>query len=237
MPLVTSPSVSYEVECTDETRKVVTNALELPEPQKIKEIFEPFASLHCITPEKYMGKIIEVINKKRGTILGIDPSVEFGENSFSAKFEMPLIEIISGLQDTIKSLSSGYASMEYEFLGLRKSKIVKMDILINKEIFDSLSILVHEKKVIEVGKKIVAKLKNDLPRQNFTVPIQAAIGGKIIARETLQSFRKDVTAKLYGGDQTRKDKLLKKQAKGKKRMQSSGRVQIKKETYLKLISD
>ncbi|MDD3480941.1 MAG: translation elongation factor 4 [Patescibacteria group bacterium] len=230
--ITTAPSVSYEVEKTSSEVFRISSPADLPEKTEINEIREPYVNLEVISPSKYIGSVMELLSIKRGkhkntSYLDADRAL--------LSYECPLSEIVTDFYDKLKSVSSGYASVNYEFIGYRAEDLVKVDILINAEPFDTLSIITHRAAVQKEGEKLVKKLKEFIPRQNFKIPLQAAIGGKIIAREDISAFRKNVTEKLYGGDVTRKQKLLKKQKKGKERMKMVGRVEIPSDTFIKIL--
>lgn len=229
--IATAPSVTYQLTTNAGQEKLVRTSAEMPDPSTIAELREPMTRATIFTPEKYYGQILQIIRERRGQLLNVSP---VGTRS-KLECELPLAEIIIDLHDTLKSISSGYASLEYELSGFRKVDAVKVLILLNKEPVEALSFITIRDLAMRRGKSLVKKLKEVIPRQMFEVPIQAAIGGKIIARETLQAYRKDVTAKLYGGDITRRQKLLKKQAKGKKKMKQIGRVELNQEAFLAVL--
>ena len=232
-PTITTPSVVYEIKKknSDEVLKIYS-ASDMPDPSMLGEVAEPFVKLDIITPASYLGSIMELM----GTLRSIYLNTEYIDlERVSLTFEVPLTDIIVNFHDDLKSVSSGYASMSYEIIGYRVSDLVKMDILLAGEAVEALSRIVPRSNAHYEGKRIVEKLKDAIPRQNFVIPIQAAIGGKIIARETIRPFRKDVIAKLYGGDVTRKNKLLEKQKKGKKKMKNIGKVQVPSEAYLAVL--
>lgn len=204
----------------------------LPDPSQIKAILEPFVRLEIITPEIYVGKIIELISQKRGNYEGIN-LLSLGQIQLTAK--LPLAEMIVDFYDDLKSLSKGYATMSYELIGFEKGDLVKIDILVNSKIVDPLSIITHKENAETKGRHICEKLKELIPRQQIDIAIQAAIGARIIARETIKCFRKDVTAKLYGGDISRRMKLLDKQKAGKKRMKMVGNVEIPQSAFLNVL--
>jgi len=222
--IASTPNVTYQYEINDR-RYFIQTASQLPD--QIDKIFEPWVALEIFTPEKYLGKIMELISSHRGVF----QNREYLSGQTRLIYEMPLSELIAGFFDNLKSVSSGYASLDYEPIGFRQVDAIRLDILIHHQKIDALSQIVVRDKAYEVGRRLTQRLKKVIPRQMFEVAIQSAIGGKIIARETIKAFRKDVTAKLYGGDQTRKDKLLKKQKKGKKRMKQLGRVQLPQEAF------
>jgi len=204
----------------------------LPDPSQVKAILEPFVKLEIITPETYVGKIIELISQKRGNYDSLS-LLSLGQIQLTAK--LPLAEMIVDFYDDLKSLSKGYATMSYELLGFEKGDLVKIDILVNGKIVDPLSIMTHKENAETKGRHICEKLKELIPRQQIDVAIQAAIGARIIARETIKCFRKDVTAKLYGGDISRRMKLLDKQKAGKKRMKMVGNVEIPQSAFLNVL--
>lgn len=231
--IITTPSVSYEVKLTGGKTKIIHNPTELPEANLYESIAEPWISLEIVVPSEYVGGVMKLVQERRGVQKDI---VYLDASRTLMKYEIPLSSIVTGFYDNLKSVSSGYASMSYKFIEYRTDALVKVNILVNEKVIDSLSVIVHKLVAQTMGKELVAKLKKLIPRQNFKIPIQAAIGGKVIAREDVAPYRKDVTAKLYGGDVTRKNKLLQKQAKGKKRMKMVGNVEIPQEAFLKLMS-
>lgn len=231
--VITTPSVGYEIELVGGSREVVHNPTELPEANRYKSIAEPWIKLDIITPATYVGAIMKLVQDRRG----VQRDVKYLDSDRTLLiYEVPLSSVVTDFYDNLKSVSSGYASMSYEFLEYRAGDLVKVDVLLNEQVVDALSVIVHRKEAQGIGRQIVAKLRELIPRQNFKIPVQAAIGGKVIAREDIPPFRKDVTAKLYGGDRTRKDKLLQKQAKGKKRMKMVGRVEIPQEAFMRMLS-
>lgn len=232
--ITTAPSVSYEVEKTNGEIINISSPSELPEKTEIKEIREPFTRLEVVTPSNYIGNIMELVQSKRGIFKNTS---YLDEERAVLTYECPLSEIVTDFYDRLKSVSSGYASVNYDFIGYRAENLVKIDILINSEAFDTLAIIAHKNFAQKQGDRLVRKLKELIPKQNFKIPLQAAIGGKIIAREDIPAYRKDVTAKLYGGDVTRKRKLLEKQKKGKERMKMVGRVEIPSDTFIKLLKN
>lgn len=230
--ITTTPSVSYEIEKTNQEVIYISSPSELPEKTEIKEIREPFQRLEIVTPTEFIGNIMELVQSKRG----IFKSTSYlDEKRVILTYECPLSEIVTDFYDRLKSVSSGYASVNYEFIGYRAENLVKIDILINGDPFDTLATIAHKEFAQKQGEKLVKKLKELIPKQNFKIPLQAAIGGNIVAREDISAFRKDVTAKLYGGDVTRKRKLLEKQKKGKEKMKMVGRVEIPSDTFIKLL--
>lgn len=229
--VASSPTVKYQIELTNGHVSEISNPTKFPEPSEIKLIKEPIISATIVSKSDYLGGILELLNTRRATVYDI----RYVVNQVVIEFTLPLAEVVSDFYDRLKSVSSGYASFDYELAGWEEVDAIKMDILVAKDIVDALSQVVVKKKADEVGRKFVEKLKEVLPRQNFEVSIQAAIGGKIIARADVPAFRKDVTAKLYGGDVTRKNKLLDKQKKGKKRLKQFGKVQIPQEAFLSVL--
>ncbi len=237
--IVTIPSVAYKVKSTNKEEEVVRSPSRMPEPNNIIEIREPWVSLDVITPQEYLGPLMQLIQEKRGEYKNTEYINTGGgkDNRAILHYDLPLTAILTDFYDKIKSLSSGYASINYEYLGYRKADVVKMDILVAEEIIESLSLMVYRDDAFKQGKEIVKILRDSLPRQMFVVKLQAAIGSKIVAAERLAAMRKDVTAKLYGGDVSRKRKLLEKQKKGKKKMMKAGRgsVDIPPETFVKIL--
>ncbi|MCO5269651.1 MAG: translation elongation factor 4 [Brumimicrobium sp.] len=232
--ITTVPNVSYYCYTRKEPTKgvVVNNPSELPDPSSIEFIEEPFIKAQVITKSDYVGQVMTLCVEKRGQLKN---QVYLTQDRVEITFDMPLAEIVFDFYDRLKSVSKGYASFDYSPTGYRKSDLVKLDILLNHEQVDALSSLVHRSNSFDLGKKICEKLKELIPRQQFEIPIQASIGAKIIARETIKALRKDVTAKCYGGDITRKRKLLQKQKEGKKRMRQVGRVEIPQEAFLAVL--
>lgn len=229
--IATLPSVTYKVQTTDGNKKDVQTPGDMPDPAEIRIIQEPIAFAHIYTPRDRMGDILNLVRDRRGEF---KKSTNIGQRML-IECEIPLAEIITDFHDVLKSLTSGYASLEYSLREYRTVDAVKVSIMLNHEPVDALSFIAVREKAEYEGRKIVSKLKEILPRQMFELPIQAAIGGKVIARETLKAFRKDVTAKLYGGDVTRRKKLLAKQAKGKKRMKQFGKVEIDQQTFMSIL--
>ena len=230
--ITTSPSVIYKVHKTDGQVLELYNPSDLPVPNEISYIEEPFVSAEIITPKEFVGGIMEICQNRRGVYVDMK---YLDANRVTLVYELPLNEIIYDFFDSLKSKTKGYASFDYEFKEYRRSDLVKLDILVNGENVDALSFIVHRDSSYEKGKKMVEKLKTVIPRQLFIIPIQAAIGGKIIARETISAMRKDVLAKCYGGDITRKKKLLEKQKRGKKKMRQIGNVDIPQEAFLSVL--
>tara|TARA_X000000950_G_scaffold56218_1_gene67599 strand:+ start:7088 stop:8878 length:1791 start_codon:yes stop_codon:yes gene_type:complete len=231
--ITTVPNVSYNVFLKKELEEMkVNNPSELPEPSKIEWIEEPYIKAQVITKTDYVGAVMNLCIEKRGELTN---QVYLTQDRVELSFQMPLSEIVFDFYDRLKSLSRGYASFDYSPIGYKKSDLIKLDILLNAEQVDALSALVHRSNAFTLGKKICLKLKELIPRQQFEIPIQAAIGAKIVARETIKALRKDVTAKCYGGDITRKRKLLEKQKAGKKRMRQVGRVEVPQEAFLAVL--
>jgi len=230
---ITTPSVVYKVTKKNSKESLeVYSPLQLPDPSTIEMIEEPYAKVEIITPSKFVGNVMELMNTIRSTYKNTD---YMDETRVQLTFETPLMDVLVDFHDQLKSVTSGYASMSYEQSGYRESDLVRMDIILAGDRIDAFSRIVPRKWAVKEGKAMVLKLKEVIPRQNFAIPIQAAIGGKIIARETISAYRKDVTAGLYGGDVTRKRKLLEKQKKGKKRMASTGKVSIPPEAFVKVL--
>lgn len=229
--IATAPSVIYQVTQVNGQVIQVHSPSEMPDPSFIKEIAEPITTAIIYSPGKYLSSIIQFIKDRRGELTNSQP---MGARA-RLEFKIPLAEVIIDLHDKLKSLTSGYASLEYEVTSYKTIDAVKVDILINKEPVEALSFVTVRAQAEQRGRKLAAKLKEVISRQLFEVPIQATIGGKIIARETIKAYRKDVTAKLYGGDRTRRMKLLKKQAKGKKRMKQVGNVELNQEAFLAVL--
>jgi GTP-binding protein LepA len=230
--ITTAPSVIYRVTKTDGTVLMVDNPLNYPDPGSIELAEEPFVRASIMCPQEYVGNIMELCQDRRGIYVEM---VYLDGGRVELRYDMPLNEIIYDFFDALKSRSRGYASLDYEFTGYRESQLVKLDILLNGDIVDALSFIVHKDKAYPRARKIVEKLKENIPRQLFEVPVQAAVGGRIIARETIRALRKDVLAKCYGGDITRKKKLLEKQKEGKKRMRSLGSVEVPQEAFMAVL--
>jgi GTP-binding protein LepA len=230
--VATAPSVIYKISKKDGSEIFIDNPASFPNPAEIISIEEPYLKLTVFTPSEYVGKIMELATNKRGDFKGIE---YMDPTRCIATFDIPLSEVISEFHDLLKSVSRGYASMDYELIGYKPSDLVKMDILLNQEPVDALSIIIHREKAYYRGKLLVEKLKESLPRHQFEIPIQAAIGSKVIARETKPALRKNVLQKCYGGDVTRKRKLLEKQKAGKKRMKRIGQVDVPQEAFLAVL--
>jgi len=232
--ITTVPNVSYKayMKKTPDQEIIVNNPSELPDPAGMEMIEEPYIKAQVITKAEYVGQIMTLCIEKRGELTN---QVYLTQDRVELSFEMPMGEIVFDFYDRLKTVSRGYASFDYHPIGYKKSDLIKMDLLLNGEQVDALSALVHRSNAFELGKKICLKLKELIPRQQFEIPIQAAIGAKVIARETIKALRKDVTAKCYGGDITRKRKLLEKQKAGKKRMRQVGKVEIPQEAFLAVL--
>ena len=231
--IATSPSVVYEIELTDKSKLMIDSPVKMPDRQKIACIKEPYIRTSIFVPSNYIGPIMELCQDKRGIYVSMEYIDELRVN---IHYEIPLSEIVYDFFDKLKSATKGYASFDYELIGYKESDLVKMDILLNGEIVDALSIIVHKDFAYKRGRAIVSSLQKLIPRQLFEVPIQACIGNKAIARETVKAMRKDVLAKCYGGDVSRKRKLLEKQKEGKKRMKMVGSVEIPQEAFLSVLS-
>ena len=226
--ITTSPSVIYKVVKTDGTVEMVQNPSNLPDPMEIDHIEEPMVKADIMVPKEYVGSIMEICQERRGRMLHMEYITKTRVN---LHYDMPLNEVIYDFFDALKSKTRGYGSLDYEFSRYEPSKVVKLDILLNKEMVDAFSMIVHESKAYSRGRFVCSKLKEIIPMHQFEVPIQASIGQKIIARETVKAFRKDVIAKCYGGDISRKKKLLEKQKEGKKRMRQFGTVEVPQEAF------
>ena len=230
--IVTSPSVIYEVTLTDDSVINIDSPSKMPDKVKIKDIKEPYIRTSIFVPSNYIGPIMELCQDKRGNYISME---YLDKTRVNIHYEIPLSEIVYDFFDRLKSISKGYASFDYDLIGYKSSDLVKMDILLNGEVVDALSVIVHKDFAYKRGRNIVETLKKMIPRQQFEVPVQASIGNKVIARETIKAVRKDVLAKCYGGDVSRKRKLLEKQKEGKKRMKMVGRVEIPEEAFLAVL--
>jgi GTP-binding protein LepA len=230
--LATTPNVRYVVHLTDGTEQEVHSPTDLPDPARIETIEEPYIRATIICPKEQVGPVMELCQQRRGTHVDMN---YLSPQRVQIRYDMPLGEIVLDFFDLLKSSTRGYASLDYEPIGNRPSDLVKVDILLAGDKVDALSIIVHRDFAYDQGKKLVGRLRKTIPRQLFDVPVQAAIGSNILARETVKALRKDVTAKLYGGDVTRKNKLLKKQKAGKKRMKAVGRVEVPQEAFLAVL--
>lgn len=231
--IATAPSVVYEVIKTNKEKIIVENPTKLPEPQVIEKILEPYVKANIMAPTDYVGNIMDLCQKKRGTYINMN---YIDETRVTIEYEMPLGEIVFDFFDQLKSITKGYASFDYDMIGYKENKLVKLDILINGEVVDALATIMHKDFAYSRGKVVIEKLKEIIPRQQFEVPIQAAIGNKIIARTNIKAMRKNVLAKCYGGDVSRKRKLLEKQKQGKKRMKQVGSVEIPQEAFVAVLS-
>ncbi len=231
--IATAPSVIYHVFKTNKEMLILDNPAKMPESQFIDRIEEPYVKAQIMTPKEYIGPIIELCQEKRGIYSDL---IYVDDTRNIVVYEMPLAEIIFDFFDKLKSYSKGYASLDYELVGYKPSNLVKLDILLNEEVVDSLAVIVHRDFAYKRGHLITVKLKDIIPKHQFEVPVQAAIGGKVIARTTVKAVRKDVLAKCYGGDITRKKKLLEKQKEGKKRMKNVGSVEVPQEAFMAVLS-
>ena len=230
--VTTAPSVEYQIELINGDTQKIDNPVKLPPPESINIINEPFVNATIVTPKDFVGNIMSLVTECRG----VHKNMEYIDPTrVSLTYELPLSEIVFNFYDKLKSYSKGYASFDYEISEFRPAKMVKIDVLVNGEIVDALSFIVHETKAYQRGKEIIAKLKDVIPKHQFKIPLQAAIGAKIIARENISAMRKDVTAKCYGGDISRKRKLLEKQKEGKKRMKQIGSVELPQEAFLTIL--
>ncbi|MDP4110247.1 MAG: translation elongation factor 4, partial [Bacillota bacterium] len=230
--ITTAPSVVYRVTYTNGNQAYIDNPLNYPNPTELESAEEPFVKANIITPSSYVGNIMELCQDRRGVYRDMK---YLDTERVELHYELPLNEIIYDFFDALKSRTRGYASLDYEFLGYRKSDLVKLDILLNGDVVDALSFIVHTEKAYPRARRIAEKLRDNIPRQLFEVPVQAAVGNKVIARETVKALRKDVLAKCYGGDITRKKKLLEKQKEGKKRMRSLGSVEVPQEAFMAVL--
>lgn len=229
--IATAPSITYKITYKDASVVEIHHPAELPDPSEIASMAEPICEVVIFSPDRYNSEIYKLVTEKRGRLIN---SKQIG-NRNQLEYEIPFSELVTDFHDKLKSLSSGFASMQYKIIGFRKVEAVKINIMVNKETIEALSFIATLDKAEQKGRAIVKRLKEVIPRQLFEIPIQAAIGGKIIARETLKAFRKDVTAKLYGGDVTRRMKLLRKQARGKKKMKQIGKVELNQEAFLAVL--
>ena len=230
--LATTPNVRYEVRLADGQTVDVHSPVEMPDPGLIDEILEPYIRASLICPTGYVGQVMELCQSRRGTHVDMH---YLSPERVQLRYDLPLAEIVLDFFDQLKSRTAGYASLDYEPLGNRASDLVKLDVLLAGERVDALSVIVHRDAAYEAGKALVERLRRTIPRQLFDVPVQAAVGSRVLARETVKALRKDVTAKLYGGDVTRKKKLLEKQKKGKKRMKQVGAVEVPQEAFLSVL--
>ena len=226
--VTTAPSVVYKINMKDSSVQDLHNPTDMPDPVKIDTISEPWIKATIIVPDEFLGAVLELCISKRG----IQQQLSYTGTRALVEYKLPLNEVVFDFYDRLKSITKGYASFDYEITGFEINDLVKVNIMINGDPVDALSLIVHRERSHQRGRALCERLKDLIPRQQFKVAIQAAIGGKIIARETVASFRKDVTQKLYGGDVTRKNKLLDKQKKGKKRMRQFGKVDIPQNAFL-----
>jgi GTP-binding protein LepA len=226
--IATAPSVIYKIKQRNGQEIEIHNPVDMPDPMKIEEIQEPWIEATILTPDDYLGSVLKLCQDRRGT----QKELTYVGNRAMVKYDLPLNEVVFDFYDRLKSVSKGYASFDYHLTDFKPADLVKMQILVNADPVDALAMLVHRTRAEQRGRAMVEKLKELIPPHMFQVPIQAAIGGKIIARETVRAFRKDVTAKCYGGDVTRKRKLLEKQKEGKKRMRQFGKVEIPQEAFI-----
>ena len=229
--ITTAPTVIYELLLKTGEVVQIENPSRLPEPSRIEEIREPMITINLLMPQDYVGPVMTLCNGKRG----IQKNMQYMGRQVMLSYEMPLNEVVLDFFDKLKSVSRGYASMYYEFLEFRAADLVKLDIMVNGDRVDALSLIVHRQNAVYRGREVAAKMRELIPRQMFDVAIQASIGANIIARETVKAMRKNVLAKCYGGDITRKKKLLEKQKEGKKRMKQVGNVEIPQEAFLAIL--
>ena len=230
--LATMPSVEYEVTQTDETVIPVHSPNDMPDPARVAAVREPYIRASILTPKEFVGQIMELCQDRRGEHAGMH---YLSSERLQITYDLPLAEIVLDFFDQLKSRTRGYASLDYDLIGMRESDLVKLDILLAGDPIDALSMLVHRTKAADVGRTMAEKLREKIPRQQYDVPIQAAIGSRIVARETIKAYRKDVIAKCYGGDISRKRKLLEQQKKGKKRMKQVGRIEVPQEAFLAVL--
>jgi GTP-binding protein LepA len=231
--LTTAPSVEYQALTRDGEIVVFDNPSEMPDPAKLESIEEPLMQISVIVPTRYIGQVMELVTNRRGIFQTMD---YLDEQRVVLKYGIPLGEIVVDFYDQLKSRTQGYASLDYTFAGYQEADLVKLDILVNGVPVDALSMITHRENAHRQGRQLVERLRSLIPRQMFEVPIQAAIGAKIVARETVRAMRKDVLAKCYGGDVTRKRKLLEKQKEGKRRMKMVGNVEIPQEAFMAILS-
>ncbi len=230
--IMTAPSVDYHIMRTDGSEETIDNPAAMPDASEVKEIQEPYVKAQIMVPNDYVGPVMELCQRKRGDFVTMDYLDKY---RVSVVYDMPLSEIIYDFFDDLKSSTKGYASLDYDLIGYRESDLVKMDILLNGDPVDALSTIVHRDFAYERGRGVVAQLKETIPRQMFDVPIQAALGTKVIARSTVKAYRKDVTARIHTGDPDRRAKLLDKQKRGKKRMKAVGSVDVPQEAFMSLL--
>jgi len=229
--ITTSPTVAYKLEDNKGNIKEVSNPSDFPDLTKVFSLHEPIATAHILLPESYIGSIMALCNERRG----IQKSMRYLAGQVELVYQLPLSEIVVDFFDRLKSVSKGYASLDYVLTDYAKSDVIKLDILLNGEKIDALAVMAHRSVSVKKAKQLTASLKEVIPRQQIDVAIQAVIGGKILSRQTVKAYRKDVTAKLYGGDVTRKMKLLEKQKAGKKRMKKIGRIDVPQEAFLTVL--
>ena len=232
--IATAPSVEFKIHKTDGTMEIIANPALLPDPVYIKKMEEPMIKATIIIPEEFVGSVMELCQTKRGNYVDL---IYIDDTRRKLVYELPLVEIVFDFFDRLKSMSKGYATFDYEMDGYQTSKLVKVDILLNGDKVDAFGFISHRDMAEGRGRQLAIRLKEVIPRHNFEIPVQAAIGGKIIARETIKAYRKDVTAKLYGGDRTRRDKLLKKQKAGKRRAKQFGSVEVPQEAFLSVLKN
>jgi GTP-binding protein LepA len=230
--LATAPSVEYQIVQRDGETLNITSPADLPDPSIIEEIREPWMEIEIFTPEEFIGPIMDLVTKKRGEYISMD---YLDAKRVQLKYKIPLAELIVDFYDRLKSGTRGYASLDYHFDGYRAEQLVKLDVLVNKQPVDALAMIVHEDEAYHKGQRLVSRLKRLIPRQLFEVPIQAAVGKHVISRANVKALRKDVLAKCYGGDVTRKKKLLEKQKKGKKRLKMIGNVEVPQEAFMAVL--
>lgn len=230
--IATTPSVEYKVIKKHGEPEMISNPTEFPDRGEIERIEEPFVKATILLPNDYIGNIMDLCQHKRGTYIDLE---YIDDKRSRVVYEMPLSEIVFDFFDKMKSLSKGYASFEYDFIGYKTSELVKVDILLNGDKIDAFSFITHRDSAYEKSRDLTRRLKDSIPRQNFEVPVQATIGGKIIARETIKAYRKDVTHKLHAADLSRSKKLLEKQKAGKKKMKMLGTVEVPQEAFLKIL--
>ena len=230
--IITAPSVIYRVVKTDGEEVIVDNPSEMPDPTEIDHILEPYIKASIMVPNDYVGPVMELAQRKRGKFITME---YLDDTRVNVIYELPMAEIVYDFFDKLKSMTKGYASLDYELIGYQTSNLVKLEVLLNGDVIDAFSLIIHKDFAYPRGRALVEKLKEIIPRQMFEVPVQAAIGNKIIARSTIKAYRKDVTAKLYGGDVSRRKKLLEKQKEGKKRMKAVGNVEIPQEAFMAVL--
>jgi GTP-binding protein LepA len=230
--LTTMPSVEFDVTLSSGEELEVHNPSDMPDPGRIAEIREPFIRASVIAPKEFVGAVMELCQERRGVHVEMH---YLSPERVQMTYDLPLAEIVLDFFDQLKSRTRGYASLDYELIGMRESDLVKLDILLAGDPVDALSMLVHKSKAYDAGRTLTEKLRKKIPRQQYDVPIQAAIGSHIIARETIKAYRKDVIAKCYGGDITRKRKLLEQQKRGKQRMKQVGRIEVPQEAFLAVL--